>query len=103
MTNRTWEKGLEACTQPQCRLRDENLDPDFIADLIVRLMAGEDVDAANLISPEERITYYDRCRQCLLDVVRAKGPLKTVEELRQFEEGRQANRRQRRARQRAST
>ena len=78
------------------------LGPDFIVDLVVRLMAGEDVDVANEIARGQRITYRERCRQCLLDVVRGNGPLPTVEELNQIQEGRRTHRRERRARRRAS-
>jgi len=95
-----WESSLAACTQPQCLLRDEDVGPEFVADLIIRLLAGEDVDVSKAIPFERMITYREWCRQCLLDVVREKGPLETVEELRQIEDGRRAHRRERRARRR---
>ena len=87
-----------ACTQPQCLLRDAEVGPEFLADLVVKLMAGEDVDASSAVSPDQVITYYDRCRKCVLDVMREKGPLPTVEELRRIEEGRRSHRRERRER-----
>ena len=102
MAKKRWESGLLACTQPQCLLRNEEVGPEFIADLIIRLLADEDLDVSKEIAPEQMITYQERCKQCLLDVVRGKVPLRTVEELRQIEEGRRAHRRERRARQRGS-
>ncbi len=102
MAKNQWVSSLLACTQPQCLLRNEDVGPEFIADLIVRLMAGEDVDVSSEVSPKQIITYQERCKQCVLDVVREKGPLRTVEELRRIEEGRRAHRRERRARRRSS-
>ena len=63
MARKQWERNLTACTQPQCLLRDEDVGPEFIADLIVRLMAGEDVDVSNEIAPDQTITYQERCKQ----------------------------------------
>jgi hypothetical protein len=31
------------CTQPQCRFRDKEIDGNFLANVLVRLAAGEDV------------------------------------------------------------
>ncbi len=87
---------LQACTQPQCLLRDEEVGPAFIADLIVRLMAGEDVDFSHEAFSERIITAKKRCIGCVLDVMRGKGPLPTVEELRRIEEGLRYHRRVRR-------
>ena len=82
-------------------MRDEEVGPAFIADLIVRLMAGEDVDISHEVSPEQIITAKKRCIGCVLDVMRGKGPLPTVEELRRIEEGRRSHRRVRREHRRA--
>jgi hypothetical protein len=87
-----------ACTQPQCLLRDEEVGPEFLADLICKLMAGEDIDASKAIPQDKLITYYDRCRKCVIDVMQEKGPLETVGELRRIEEGRRSHRRERRER-----
>ncbi len=91
-----WRSNLEACTQPQCLMRDEEVGPAFIADLIVRLMAGEDVDVSHEMSSERIITAKKRCIGCVLDVMRGEGPLPTVEELRRIEEGLRSHRTARR-------
>lgn len=89
---------LEACTQPQCLMRSEGMDPNFVADLIVRLMAGKDVDVARAVAPEQMITPHERCIQCVRDVMREKGPLPTIEERRRMiEAGRRSWQRARRA------
>ena len=99
MAKQQFVRSPSACTQPQCLLRDEEVGPELLADLVCKLMAGEDVDASEAISPDQRITYYDRCRKCVIDVMREKGPLATVGELRQIEDGRRSHRRERRDRQ----
>ncbi len=90
----------EVCTQPQCMLRDESFDSEFAADLIVRLLSGEDVSEA--VPAERRIDPFDLCRRCVLSVARGGRPIVTAEELKELiVAGRRSHRRRRRSRRRA--
>ena len=84
---------LEACTQPKCLLRERKVDCRSLAELIVRVLAGEDVteDVKSPIQPHER------CAGCVERVMGGGKPLPTVEEVeRLLEAGRWSNRRSRR-------
>lgn len=87
------------CTQPQCMFRDKEIDCEFLANVLVRLAAGEDVSdfapAAREIIPDQR------CTCCALRVMADRKPLPTVEELEGLvEAGRWTYRRHRRQRRR---
>jgi hypothetical protein len=67
----------EVCVQSQCALRDADFDSDFAADLIVRLLSGEDVSD---VFPEERkITRFERCHSCAVSVLSGGAPIPTDE------------------------
>jgi len=86
---------LESCTQPECRLRDEDVDSRFLAKLIVRVLAGEDV--SDVIDGNSHIRPYERCIECVLRVQSGDGPLPTVEDVEELlEAGRWSHRRSRR-------
>ena len=90
----------EVCTQPQCMLREKGFDAEFAADLIRRLLSGEDVSEA--VPAERRIDPFDRCRRCVLSVVRGRRPIATAEELKELVVAdRRWHRRRRRSRRRA--
>ena len=72
----------EVCTQSQCMLRDEGFDSEFAADLIVRLLSGEDVSAS--LPEDRRIVRFDRCDRCVLSVMRDGRPIATAEELKEL-------------------
>ena len=86
---------LESCTQPECRLREEDVDSRFLAKLIVRVLAGEDV--SDVIDRESHVRPYTRCVECVLRVQSSDGPLPTVEDVEELlEAGRWSHRRSRR-------
>ena len=88
---------FETCTQPGCFLRDEGVDCRALAELIVRVLAGEDVAVKSTIHPSER------CIGCAQRVLRGGEPLPTVEELeRSLEAGRWTHRRSKRRMRRES-
>ena len=73
---------LEGCTQTQCLLRDEAVGSRFIAELVVRLIAGGGL--SDLVSSERIITPTDRCLECVVNVMRDRGPLRTIAELQKL-------------------
>ena len=87
----------EVCTQPQCMLRDKEFDSQFAADLVIRLLAGEDVTES--IPDDRHIIGFDRCRRCAQSVLKDKRTIATPEELGELvSEGQRSNRRLRRSR-----
>ena len=70
---------IDTCSEPACLLRREDVDSRFIAELVVRLLAGEDVSAELASSPT--ITSSPRCVECALRVMSGRLPLPTVEEV----------------------
>ena len=85
----------EVCTQPQCMLRDKGFDSEFSADLILRLLSGEDIAVA--VPADRRIVGIEHCRRCVLSVLRDGRPLATAEELKELvESGQRSHRRYRR-------
>jgi len=87
----------EVCTQPQCMLRDKEFDGEYAADLIIRLLAGEDV--AQTVPEERHIVGFERCRRCAQSVLRNGRTIATPEELRELiSEGQRSHRRLRRSR-----
>lgn len=67
----------EVCVQSQCALRDADIDSDFAADLIVRLLSGEDV--SDVFPEQQRITRFERCRGCAVSVLSGGAPIPTGE------------------------
>jgi hypothetical protein len=90
---------LEGCTQPWCLLQDEAIGPEFVAELVVRLLSGRDL--SDVVPRERVIERKERCLRCVLQVMRGRGPLATVEELmRLAEAAARSSRKERRARRR---
>lgn len=86
---------LETCTQPECLLREQDVDSRSLAELVVRVLAGEDV--SELMAGKPSIHPYARCVDCTLRVFRGGKPLPTVEEVeRLLEAGHWSHRRSRR-------
>jgi len=76
-------------------LREEHVDSRFLAKLIVRVLAGEDV--SDVIDGKFHIRPYERCVECVLRVHGGNGPLPTVEDVEELlEAGRWSHRRARR-------
>lgn len=97
--NRSWR--TSGCTQPQCTVRNREVDSRFLAELLVGLMAGEAVREE--LNPSSRIRPHARCVECVERVMRGQPPLKTVAELLRLDEaGHWTHRRQRRQRRRDS-
>lgn len=66
----------KVCTQPWCPLRDKEAGPAFIAELVVRIVAGEDVHD---VIPSNRTTNrQDVCRECAERVMHDLTPLLTA-------------------------
>ena len=88
---------IESCTQPKCFLREEGVDSRSIAELVVRVLAGEDVAMKSFIQPNER------CVGCTQRILQGGTPLPTVAQLeRSLEMGRRTYRRSRRRMRRES-
>lgn len=86
---------IESCTQPECLLREEEVDSRFLANMIVRVLAGEDV--SDVMAGETPIRPYRRCIECVLQIHDGCEPLPTVEEVEHLlEAGRWSHRRARR-------
>jgi hypothetical protein len=86
---------MESCTQPECCLREKDVDSRFLADLIVRVLAGEDV--SDVIGKNPAIQPFERCVECVLQIQKGGGPLQTVDEVEHLiEAGRWSHRRSRR-------
>ena len=86
---------IESCTQPECLLREEEVDSRFLANLIVRVLAGEDV--SDVMAETSPIRPYERCIECVLQIQDGHGPLPTVDEVEDLlKAGRWSHRRQRR-------
>jgi hypothetical protein len=85
--------GFEACTQPQCLLRSEGMGSEFLAELVVRLLSGEDL--SGVVPPDRLITRKERCLRCVRSVMQDRGAFATAEELKRIEAGKRASRRMR--------
>ena len=86
---------FEKCTQPECLLREEDVDCRSLAELIVRVISGEDV--SEVMRGKTPVYPYERCVGCALRVMRGREPLPTVEEVeRLLEAGKWSHRRWRR-------
>ena len=86
---------MESCRQPECRLRQKDVDSRFLANLIVRVLAGEDV--SDVIGKNSPIRPYERCVECVSRIQNEAGPFLTVDEVEDLlEAGRWSHRRSRR-------
>lgn len=82
---------VESCTQPNCLLREADVDTLSLAQMIVRVLGGEKIEVESPIEPHER------CVGCALRVLYGEKPLPTTEEFdRRLELGRWTYRRARR-------
>ena len=82
----------QACTQPECLLREEDVDCRSVAELMVRVLSGEDVP--DVMAGKPSIHPYERCVDCVLRVTRGGKPLPSLEEVeRLLEAGRSSHRR----------
>lgn len=86
---------IERCTQPECRLREKDVDSRFLANLVVQVLAGEDI--SDVMAEGTPIHPYRRCVECVLNVQRGGRPLPSVDEIEDLlEAGRWSHRRSRR-------
>ncbi len=63
---------VEPCTQPECLLREEDVDCRSVAELVVRVLSGGDV--SNAIAKESPIHPHEHCMDCALRVIRGGKP-----------------------------
>jgi hypothetical protein len=63
---------VEACTQPECLLLDKGVDCRFLAELVVRVLSGEDV--SNVMAGKSPIHPHEHCMDCALRVMRGGEP-----------------------------
>ena len=85
----------KVCTQPWCPLRDKEAGSAFIAELVLRIVSGE--DAHDVIPSNQTINRRDVCRECAKRVMRDLTPLLTVAQRdRAVEEGHRFYRKHRR-------
>ena len=88
---------FESCTHPECFLREPGVDSRSIAELVVRVLAGEDVAMNSYIQLNER------CVGCTQRILQGGTPLPTVAEVeRSLAMGRWTYRRSRRRMRRES-
>ena len=81
----------EVCTQPECFLREDCVDCDYLSEMIVRALTGE---PATVKTPVQR---KDRCADCVRGVLQGGRPLPTVDDVeRRRSAGKWSHRRQRR-------
>ena len=83
---------LEACTQPQCLLQRRGMGSRNLAELMVRVLAGEDVSGA--LAEAVPILPQMSCVDCTEHVMHGGRPLPMVAEVeRRLAAGRLAHRR----------
>jgi hypothetical protein len=63
---------VDPCAQPECLLWEEGVDCRFLADLVVRVLSGEDV--SNVMAGKSPIHPHERCMDCALRVMRGGRP-----------------------------
>ena len=63
---------VEACTQPECLLWEEGVDCRALAEMVVRVLSGEDV--SNVMAGKSPIHPSGRCIDCVLRVMRGGEP-----------------------------
>lgn len=86
---------IEPCPQPECLLQEKGVDSRYLAQLIVKVLAGEDLSAS--AAERSPIHSYERCVECVLRIQCGSGPLPSVDEVEnRLEAGRWSHRRSRR-------
>ena len=65
-------RSLERCTQPECLLREEDVDCRSLAELVVRVLSGEDV--SNVMAGKSPIHPHEHCIDCAQRVMRGGKP-----------------------------
>jgi len=86
-------------TGNECLLRADHVGSEFVANLLVRLMAGDDV--SQVMRGRRHLVPGNQCVECAHRVMRDLAPLKTVERWgEEVREGKRSKRRQRRRNQR---
>jgi hypothetical protein len=79
----------------ECLLRADHVGSEFAANLLVRLMAGDDV--SQVMRGRPRLVPGKQCVECAQRVMQDLAPLKTAEQWgEEAREGKRSNRRQRR-------
>ena len=82
------KKLIPVCTEPGCLVRENHVDSAFIADLVVRLLSGEDLSDVMMMgsvfhlpgrNPFYRIKRGDHCPGCVTGVMRGRPPLQLVD------------------------
>ncbi len=68
----------ETCTQPACVLQDPDVDKEYLAEVLVRVMAGE--NPADVIGEEHRIRLGAPCVECTVRVLGGHRPFLTEEQ-----------------------
>ncbi len=63
---------VEPCTQPECLLWEEGVDCGSLAELVVRVLSGEDV--SNVMAGKSPIQPDEHCVACVLRVIRGGKP-----------------------------
>ena len=63
---------VEPCTQPECLLWEEGVDCGSLAELVVRVLSGEDV--SNVMAGKSPIQPHEHCLDCVLRVIRGGKP-----------------------------
>jgi hypothetical protein len=63
---------VEPCTQPECLLWEEGVDCGSVAELVVRILSGEDV--SNAMTEKSPIQPHEHCVNCVLRVMRGGEP-----------------------------
>lgn len=86
----------KVCTQPRCPLRDPGAGSAFLCEILVRLLAGEDIE--EILHSERAIERQDACSECIERVMWDLKPLLTIAQRdRVVEAGRSHWRRRRRS------
>lgn len=98
MTAQTTGGGVpseEICTQPACLLRAPEVDRAYLAELLGRMLTGE--DTKDLIPEGRRIEHRDACATCVMRVLDGARPFPTEKEVQRLSDlGHWSYRRQRR-------
>jgi hypothetical protein len=63
---------VDPCPQPECLLWEEGVDCRSLAELVVRVLAGEDI--SNVMAGKTPIHRHERCTDCVLRVMRGGKP-----------------------------
>ena len=95
----TTYKGRITCSQPACLFKKQVFGARQLADITVRMLAGEPV--SKFVSSSARILARPQCKSCALRIMEGKKAFHSVEEWKQLDDlGQWHNRRERRRRNR---